>query len=425
MALFIHLSHLIQNSIMSRNSIMSLTKVFMDLNDAMDIVIKLEGNLNDQAFFNDINKFATTMMNGFTHSTCKALHRLKTSKPSCDTVKQMVEGNPSSLSYKDDASQMLPVQSAMWNTHSIKYLPILAKEGIKHNVGGIDKRGGLLVADPRDDHKRNTLQLLVHVADASNVIPCDTAYLNVMKELRNAGLLVKTDVKELLYRACHPSAKMRFEYLAEWDPDSLITGTRKGLPHIHYIINKYQSLSSFIVYLRTSLKYYPQHIGCLFKKDTDGKTAVRSAIEKHGVDKTFKAIKDCIPTDTTLPILHHAAKDALEDFNDFSVRYPSAIYLRDENGRSFTQAQLAAGTKTFENDCLLFLRLSDDEIAEVDPVTKQYPFLTAATAGTGNLSTVYHLLSKNPSLLDCYREQVTRKRTEEQEEASTKKRARE
>jgi hypothetical protein len=395
----------------------------------MKTVIKLEGNLNDQAFFDDINKFATTMMFGCTQATGKALHRLKTSKPSEDTVKQMVEGIPSSLSYKCAANQRFPVQSTMWNSNSIKYLPILAKEGIKHNVGGIDKRGGLLVTDPSVSHEDNwnTLQLLVSIGDVSDVIPFDTIYLNAMKVLRKASLLVKTDIKEqdLLYPACHTAVKMRFEYLAEWESDSLMTGTRKSLPYIHCIINKDQYLASFTMYLRTSLKYYPQHIGCLFQKDNNGKTAIRSAIEKHGTAKTFKAIKDCIPTDTTLPILHHAAKDALEDFNDFSVRYPSAIYLRDENGRSFTQAQLAAGTKTFENDCLLFLRLSDDEIAEVDPVTKQYPFLTAATAGTGNLSTVYHLLSKNPSLLDCYREQVTRKRTEEQEEASTKKRARE
>jgi hypothetical protein len=407
---------------------LSLGKVFMDLNDAMDTVIKLEGKLNDQAFFNDINRFATKMMNGFTQATCKALHRLKKSKPSCDTVKQMVEGIPSSLSYnKDDASKMLPVQSAMWNIDSIKYLPILAKEGIKHNVGGIDKRGGLLLAyDLNDDDNWNTLQLLVNITndDAANAIPFDTACVNAMKELRKAGLLVKTDVKYLLYRACHPAAKMRFEYLAEWDPDSLITGTRKGVPHIHSIINIDQCLPSFTMYLRTSLKYYPQHIGCLFQKDNNGKTAVRSAIEEHGVDEAFKAIKDCIPTDTTLPILHHAAKDAPEYFNDFSVRYPSAIYLRDENGRSFKQAKLAAFT--YESDCLFFLTMTDDEIAEVDPVTKQYPFLTAATIGTGDLSTVYFLLSKNPSLLDRYREQVARERTEEQEQgASTRKRSRE
>eukprot|EP00979_Chaetoceros_neogracilis_P016980 scaffold10170_cov277-Chaetoceros_neogracile.AAC.1 len=408
---------------------MSLAKLFMDLNDAMKTVIKLEGNLNDQAFFDDINKLATTMMNGCTQATGKALHRLETSQPSEDTVKQMVEGIPSSLSYKCAADQLLPVQSAEWNRNSIKYLPILAKEGIKHNVGGIDKRGGLLVTDPSEPNEDNwnTLQLLVRIIDPFNVIPFDTARLNAMKELRKAGLLVKTDIKEqeLLYLACRPAARMRFEYLAEWESDSLMTGTLKSLPYIHCIINKDQYLASFTMYLRTSLTYYPRQIGCLFQKDSDGKTSIRCAIKKHGIDKTFKAIRECIPTDTTLPILHHAAKDALEDFNDISVRYPSAIYLRDENGRSFTQAQLAAGTKTFENDCLLFLRLSDDEIAEVDPVTKQYPFLIAATAGTGNLSTVYHLLSKNPSLLDCYREQVTRKRTEEQEEASTKKSARE
>eukprot|EP00979_Chaetoceros_neogracilis_P012835 scaffold3514_cov135-Chaetoceros_neogracile.AAC.1 len=400
---------------------LSLGKAFMDLNDAMNTVIKLEGKLNDQAFFNDINKLATTMMNGCTQATGKALHRLKTSKPSEGTVKQMVEGIPSSLSYKDDEDQDFPVQSAVWYIDSIKYLPILAKEGIKHNVGGIDKRGGLLVTDPilNDDDNWNTLHSLVNLTDddALNAIPFDTACLNAMKELRKDGLLVKTDVKDLLYPACHPAAKMRFEYLAEWDPDSLMAMTPQGLPYVHYIINKYQSLSSFTMYLRTSLKYYPQQIGCLFQKDSDGKTSIRCAIEKHGRDKTFKAIHDCIPTDTTLPILHHAAKDAPEDFNDFSVRYPSAIYLRDENGRSFTQAQLAAGTKTFENDCFFFLRLSDDEIAEVDPVTKQYPFLIAATVGTGNLSTVYHLLSKNPSLLDRYGKQVTRERTEEQEGA--------
>eukprot|EP00979_Chaetoceros_neogracilis_P000181 scaffold56_cov195-Chaetoceros_neogracile.AAC.4 len=407
---------------------MSLDKVLMDLNDAMDTVMKLEGNLNDQAFFNEIKEFATTMKNGFTQATGKALHRLKKSKPSEGTVKQMVEGIPSSLSYKDDNTQLFPVQSAMWNIDSIKYLPLLAKEGIKHNVGGEDKRGGLLAADPSDGDDWNTLQVLVNSSSPSNAIPFDTACLNAMKELRKAGLLVKTDIKEqeLLYLACHPSSKMRFEYLAEWDPDSLMARTPQGLPSVHHIINTYQSLASFTMYLRTSLKYYPQHIGCLFQKDDDGETAISSAIEKHGIDKTFKAIKDCIPTDTTLPILHHATKDAPEYFNDFSIRYPSAMYLRDGNGRSFKQSQLATGMKTFENDGLFFLTLTDDENAEVDPVTKQYPFLTAASVGTGNLSTVYFLLSKIPSLLDRYSEQVIRERTEEQEQgASTRKRSRE
>jgi len=341
---------------------MSLAEVFMDLNDAISTVIKLQGKLDDQVFFNDINDhikdLATTMMNGFTKATGNALHRLKKSKPSEDTVKFMVEGIPSSLSYKCAANQRFPVQSALCSSRSIKYLPILAKEGIKHDVGGRDKRGGLLVAAPRADHNRDTLQSLVSNFNASNVIPFDTAYLNAMKELRKAGLLVKTDIKDLLYCACHPAARMRFEYLAEWDSDYLMARTHTGLPYAHHIINDSSSLVSFTMYLRASLKYYPRQIGCLFLKDNDdGKTTIRKAIEKIGRDKTFKAIQDCIPTDTTLPILHHAAIDAPEYFNEFSVRYPSAIYLRDENGRSFTQAQLTAGTKTIENDGLLFLKI--------------------------------------------------------------------
>jgi len=108
--------------------------------------------------------------------------------------------------------------------------------------------------------------------------------------------------------------------------------------------------------------------------------------------------------------------------NDFSHRYPSAICLRDDNGRSFIQAQLAGGAKTLVNDGIFFLRLSDDEIAEADPVTKQYPFLTAASGESGDLLTTYFLLSKNPSLLERYKEEATQQALEEQEARTAKKR---
>ena len=48
---------------------------------------------------------------------------------------------------------------------------------------------------------------------------------------------------------------------------------------------------------------------------------------------------------------------------------------------------------------MFFVKMTDDEIAEVDPVTMQYPFLVAANGETSDLSTIYFLLSKNPSLL--------------------------
>ena len=117
-------------------------------------------------------------------------------------------------------------------------------------------------------------------------------------------------------------------------------------------------------------------------------------------------------------------KDIPQYINDFTLRYPSAICLRDDNGRSFIQAQLARGEKTLANDGLLFLRLSDDEIAEADPVTKQYPFLTAASGESGDLSTTYFLLSKNPSLLERDKEEATQRALEEQEARMTRKRKR-
>jgi len=95
------------------------------------------------------------------------------------------------------------------------------------------------------------------------------------------------------------------------------------------------------------------------------------------------------------------------------------LYLRDEDGRSFKQAEIASGLKTLQNDGLFFGMMTDDEIAGLDPVTKQYPFLTCASRESSDLSTIYVLLSRNPSSLDKYMEQTT---DEFAEEARSRKR---
>ena len=183
------------------------------------------------------------------------------------------------------------------------------------------------------------------------------------------------------------------------------------------------SILKFDLFLQTSLRHHPEHLGLLFYHPGSLETVYEKAVEKYGKNLTFEVIQECIPADTSFPILHHVMKDAPQCMNDFASRYPSAIFLRDEKGRSFVQAQLAEGIKTLDNDGLFFLRLSDDEIAESDPVTKQYPFLTAASGATGDLLTTYFLLSKNPSLLERYAEEVTQEAREELE-ARVKKRKR-
>jgi len=55
----------------------------------------------------------------------------------------------------------------------------------------------------------------------------------------------------------------------------------------------------------------------------------------------------------------------------------------------------------------IFSMMTDDEIAELDPVTYQYPFLTCAAYENSDLLTVYAFLSRNPSLVERYIEQTT------------------
>jgi len=96
-------------------------------------------------------------------------------------------------------------------------------------------RGGLLAVDPTDADDWNPLQLIVNICRNGDPIPHDTARLEVRKELRKDNILLQSDIKEhdLLYWSCFPALKMRFEYLAEWDPDNLMTGTYVGLPLSH------------------------------------------------------------------------------------------------------------------------------------------------------------------------------------------------
>jgi len=391
-------------------SSMSLSELLKDLHVAVQTAINLENKLKDEKFINDLKEVVKMAKKGFTDTTGDALHRLHKTQPSIETVTELIEGIPDALSFKN-VDDELPVQSALSYT-AVKYIPILVKEGIKHNVGAKEMRGGLLLGS----FGNNTLQWLVGLDNTANPIPCDTDCLEVIKELRKENILLKEDIKELdlLYWSCRQNSKMRFQYFAEWDPDSLVTCTYKDLPYSHAINENWRNdITRFALYFQTSLKHHPQHLGILFQKDKSGKVVYERAIEKHGKDKVFNVIKQSIPTDTHLPILHRVAKHAPKHMNDFTSRYTSALYLRDEDGRTLTQAAIACGAKTFKNDSVFIGKMTDDEIAELDPVTKQYPFLTSAACESGDLSTIYALLSRNPLLLEKYIQQSTDQFTEE------------
>ena len=248
----------------------------------------------------------------------------------------------------------------VWYMDALKYISILAKEGIKYNVGGRGMRGGLLLRDSRVTENPTTLQSIACSGNRSDPIPSDTARLDVLKELRKDNFLLKEDIEEhllfkiidcicctkergeapyLLLCSCKPQSKMIFEYLAEWDSDTLMTGTLRGFVPISHVLFHLNDLTSFNVHFQTALKHHPKQLGMLFQKDRNGMTLFEQAIKKHDEDDIFNLIKQCIPTDTDLPILHHVVRDAPKFMNIFYSRYISAIYLRDEDGRSFEQSR--------------------------------------------------------------------------------------
>jgi hypothetical protein len=244
------------------------------------------------------------------------------------------------------------------------------------------------------------LQLLAAMTNDTNPVATDTAYLNTMKELRQSNLLLKEDIQEydLLYYACQPGAQLRFAYFIDWDAQGLKNHQHDGLPIIHALIKGWP-IEHFKVFLKAALKHYPQDLGLLFQKDSDGQTASERAFDKFGKDETMKAIGECIPfDDPKLPILHHVVKDAPQLMNDFAFRYPSAGYLRDEQGRTLLQASIASGTKTYKNDAMFFICMSDEKIREIDPGTDLYPFMVLASDLKSDLSAVNYLLRRNPSL---------------------------
>jgi hypothetical protein len=57
-----------------------------------------------------------------------------------------------------------------------------------------------------------------------------------------------------LYWSYHPETKKRFDYLVEWDPECLMTGTNRGLPLVHAIVKYKIGAEKFNMFLKAALK---------------------------------------------------------------------------------------------------------------------------------------------------------------------------
>ena len=357
----------------------------------------MKDDLNEE-FYSDIEEIVNKAMEQVSDRTGKYLHwDICEHQPHEDTCQKIIDNVPSSLSYENKFGQ-LPIHSAVACKASVGYVPLLAKEGFKHQVGGDNARGGLLVGN-----YLNVLQWLA--SQHFGYDDDDAVYLEVILKLRESKLLRKGDIKEqdLLFHACGLDSLLRFDFLVGWCPEGLKNHKIDGLPLIHAVVKKdeYDSIRPFYAFLKIALKYYPNDLGLLFQKDDEGLTACERAFEEFedGEGQIMAFIGDLIPfDDPKLPILHHVAMHAPQYMDCFACRYPSASYFRDREGRTLNQATLTSGQKDFTNTPMFFLQMSDEQVREIDPGSDLYPFMVAASGETCDISAVYTLLRRNPSL---------------------------
>ena len=260
--------------------------------------------------------------------TGEFLHALPEKKPDEDTLQKMISASPSSLNYKNDTDD-LPIHKVMYHPDSIRYVPLLAREGVKHKVGGNDGRGGLLVVGSTIPGVLclKPLQSLLWMRSKDNPYRdlCDKACVDAMKKLKDGNLLTKEDIKNhgLFTCCCFQGCKQRFEFLCNWYPE--------GLKELRPIMNVTTMLSikSFAVFLKASTKSHYQEAGLLFQTDTDGITACQRAFDRYGKEETMQVIGNCIPfDDPQIPILHHVAKHAIRLLNDFRGKIPLSCILQ-------------------------------------------------------------------------------------------------
>ena len=69
---------------------------------------------------------------------------------------------------------------------------------------------------------------------------------------------------------------------------------------LHSLAGDDSCVSLFNLALKAGLKHFPQELGLLHQKTSDGKSVIEVAYENFGRNRAWEAIKDCLDeTDTT------------------------------------------------------------------------------------------------------------------------------
>ena len=237
-----------------------------------------------------------------------------------DVIRTLVQCVPKALEYKDVYGD-IPIDCACnsqlgsSNSSSAQFIPVLAEEGIKHNVGGEGMRGGLLCSSQRPNIFED---LLDHASSAADPL----MHLYVMKRLRAMGLLTKEDIRtyDLLEHCGVLSDEKFMNFFVDWDPTVLKETDGEGKSLLHaastYCTERKNFAKAFATTFRATLRHYPQELGFLLLKDSTSSqiTPMELARQKLGRAESWQLISKCLDESDQVKILEKDKKTNIYPF---------------------------------------------------------------------------------------------------------------
>lgn len=323
----------------------------------------------------------------FDNGINKYMHQTKHDISEIKIMKTIVEETPYHLSLKD-ADGNLPIHAASQDdSSSSTYVPLLAKAGVEHRVGGEKGRGGLLISSTSGSRP---LKKIVK-----------NGGLSTIKALRNTEptLLKPEDIKRgcLIHNAVLYDHLDLIKVLTDVHPQGLYEAEGEGKIPIYFA----KSLEVTKILIKTAIKHDPNHtsIGGLFAKNKGGILTINIIIDRFGKSDAWKCIEEGLSQSKDIPILHKAILYAPEHVENILTSFPHASFLRDENGRLPIHVALETGMK-WSTLLVSIMNANTLHLGEVDPMTKFCPSALAAVEPSCDLRTISYLLRMHPKHIE-------------------------
>ena len=286
---------------------------------------------------------------------------------------------PDFLSSKNRSDQ-LPIHRATRTRFEADNVAMLAKHGMKHDVGGKDSRGGLLV---RTGQGFNVLQRIRNVETFEKLANSDPP------------LFFKQDILDydLLHFAVKDENMARAKWLISMCPSALYAENECSCSIPLGCCRNNTEMIKFC--LEEAIKYDPTHpsIGGLFHKDNKNTFAIQKFNDD---DEIFKAIAQVISQHKHLPILHKVIEHTPALFDKITAFCPHASIIRDKSNRLPIHLALERGMKTSIGLSSL-MSANLQQLGEMDPVTKFCPSALAALSPACDVNTIYQLIRAHPN----------------------------